>query len=111
LKEDFDLPAAAIQISDTAGAPLQIVGQKLHLPLLAVDFHQSPYSAHRFGIIDTRVFVFEHNKLVAQDALSVPFGSLLTTLKQSPSLLTPRNTWALVQIVRESNLEADPQEK
>ena len=48
-KEHFDLPAAAIQISDTAGAPLEIVRQKLHLALLAVDFHQSPHSRMAWG--------------------------------------------------------------
>src|SRR5258705_5556024 len=50
-KEHFDLPAAAIQISHTGGAPLEIVSQKLHLALLALDFHQCSYPAHRFGII------------------------------------------------------------
>jgi hypothetical protein len=68
-KEHFDLPAATIQISHTAGAPREIVGQKFHLALLAVDLHQSSHPAQRFGIIGARVFVFEHHKLVAQDAL------------------------------------------
>ena len=39
LKEHFDLPAATIQISHTAGTPMNIVGQELHLALLAVDLH------------------------------------------------------------------------
>jgi hypothetical protein len=39
-KEHFDLPPAAIQIGHAAGAPTEIVGQKLHLAFLAVDLHQ-----------------------------------------------------------------------
>ena len=39
-EEHFDLPAAAIQIGHTAGAPREIVGQKLHLAFLAVDLHK-----------------------------------------------------------------------
>ena len=68
LKEHFNLPAATIQISHTASAPPHIVGQKLHLALLAIDLYQSPDPPYRFWIIGPRVFVFEHDKLVAQDA-------------------------------------------
>src|SRR5271156_3709036 len=68
LKEHFNLPAAAIQIGHTDGAPLQIISQKLHLALLAVHLDQSSYPAHDFGIIGTGVFVFEHHKLLAQDS-------------------------------------------
>src|SRR6201987_4735198 len=73
-KEHFDLPAPAIQISHTGGAPLEVVSQKLHLALLAVNLHQSSHPAHRFGIIGTGVFVFEHHKLVAQDAFICCLG-------------------------------------
>src|SRR5215472_5680903 len=86
-KEHFDLPAAAIQISDTAGAPGEIVRQKHHLAWLAVDFHQSPHSAYGLGIMGAGVFVFEHHQLIAQDAFIRCLGSLLTTRKQSDSLL------------------------
>ena len=72
LKEHFDLPAATIQISHTAGAPGEIIGQKFHLALLAIDLHQSPHSTHGPVIIGARVFVFEH-KLVAQNAFIGPF--------------------------------------
>src|SRR5271169_6358693 len=73
-KEHFDLPAAAIEISHTGGAPLEVVSQKLHLALLAVNLHQSSHPAHRFGVIGTRVFVFEHHKLVTQDAFICCLG-------------------------------------
>ncbi len=46
LKEHFDLPAATIQISHTAGAPREIIGQELHLAFLTVDLHQSPDPPH-----------------------------------------------------------------
>src|ERR1700751_2767535 len=39
-EEHFDLPPTAIQIGHTAGAPTEMVGQKLHLAFLAVDLHQ-----------------------------------------------------------------------
>src|SRR6516225_4359603 len=68
LKEHFNLPAATIQISHTASAPPHIVGQKLHLAPLAIDFYIRPAPPYRFWIIGPRVFVFEHHKLVAQDA-------------------------------------------
>jgi hypothetical protein len=68
-KKHFDLPTAAIQTSHTPSAPREIIGQELHLALLALNLHQSPDPAHRFGIIGAGVLVFEHHKLVAQDAL------------------------------------------
>src|SRR5271165_4401664 len=84
-KEHLDLPAAAIQISDTAGAPLQIVSQKLHLALLAIDFHHSPYSAYRFGIIGTRVFVFEHGRDYNASAVNAVENSVIKlSHQQSP---------------------------
>src|SRR6516162_8374522 len=62
LKEHFNLPAATIQISHTASAPPHIVGQKLHLALLAIDLYQSPDPPYRFWIIGPRVFVAGHPK-------------------------------------------------
>src|SRR5271166_548986 len=89
-KKHFDLPAAAIQISHTGGAPLQIVSQKLHLALLAVDFHQSPHSTHGLGIIGAGVFVFKHHKFVAQDAFISCFGQSFDHPK-AQRLLTARH--------------------
>ena len=89
-KEHFDLPTAAIQISHTAGAPLEIVSQKVHLTLLALDFHQSPHSTHGLGIIGPGVFVFEHHKFVAQDAFISSFGQSFDHPK-AERLLTARH--------------------
>jgi hypothetical protein len=67
-EEHFDLPPAAIQIGHTAGTPTEVVGQKLHLALLAVD--PPPGLAPAASACDNWLesLCFEHHKFVAQDA-------------------------------------------
>ena len=40
LEEDLDVPSAPVQFGHGPGTPLQVVGEKDHLDVLPVDFHQ-----------------------------------------------------------------------
>src|SRR5664280_311095 len=69
LEENLNLPPAPVEIGHTARTPLQIVGQKSHLPLLPVHFHDSHDPAHqlRRGLVG----VAQHDDFIGKN-LRVP---------------------------------------
>jgi hypothetical protein len=53
---------------------LHVVGQKNHDVLFAVEFDQGDGAPQGLRIIEPGTVAFEHDQVVAQDALSLPRG-------------------------------------
>ena len=68
LEEDLDGPARAVKIGHTAGTPVQIVGEELHLALDSIDFDQCAHPAHALGVFALEgPLGREHDFLVGED--------------------------------------------
>ena len=69
LEKHFDLPAAAVEVGDGARAPLQVVGQKHHLPFHVLDLHQRHHPPHqlRGGLVG----VAQHDDFIQSAAIEV----------------------------------------
>jgi hypothetical protein len=68
LEEGFDGPAAAVEVGDAGGAPLQVVGEEDQFLFTSVDFDQCGDAAHQFGVMVKGGCMAQGNDLVAQDA-------------------------------------------
>ena len=67
LEEDLDLPTTAVEIGDGGRSPLEIVGEKLHLHLLAVEFDQGGDATQTVGVFPAGLGGDQHDLVVAQD--------------------------------------------
>jgi hypothetical protein len=67
LEEDFDAPAAAIEIGDGLGAPSDVVGQENQLAPLAVHFDQGGDATQFDGINFLHRRVGQNNQVIAED--------------------------------------------
>ena len=82
LEEDLDAPAAAIEVGDGLGAPLQVVGEKDHFPQLAVHFNKGGDAAQFDRINSLHRRIGQDDQIVPQN---VSLGSVLK-LAYDPAL-------------------------
>jgi len=68
LKNTYDLPAAAVKVDYSGPGPLEVVGQKRHHHLFAVEFDPGGDPAHPLGIRAAGVGLDQDDFVVAQDA-------------------------------------------
>jgi len=61
------LPAALVKLGDTRRRPLQVVGQELHLALLAVHLDKRTHQAQNPRVLLARRGAGQHDQIVAQD--------------------------------------------
>lgn len=50
LEEHLDVPSATVEFGHGPGAPGEVVGQELQLPIFPVEFHQRHHPAQPFGV-------------------------------------------------------------
>src|SRR5262245_5734509 len=68
LPEEFlDIPATPIKLRYTLWTPVQVVGQKLHLDPLALEFHPRHYPPQHLGIQTAGLGTSQVNELIAQN--------------------------------------------
>ena len=75
LEEDFDLPAALVEIAHTAWRPLGMVGDEGQFLLLAVDFNDCHYPAQSLRMGFSGLLGLEHDDIVTQDVAFTFFDS------------------------------------
>ena len=67
LEEDLDAPAAAVEVGDGLGAPLQVVGQKNHFPQLAVHLDEGGDAAQFDWINNLHRRIGQDDQVVPQN--------------------------------------------
>ncbi len=82
LEEDLDAPAAAVEVGDGLGAPLQVVGQKDHFPPLPVHFNEGGDAAQFDRINGLHRRIGQDDQVVPKN---VSLGSVLK-LAHDPAL-------------------------
>ena len=71
LEEDFDAPAAAIEVGDGLGTPRHIVGEEHHFAEFAVHFDQGGNAAQRYRIVRLDL-TGQDDEVVAQKVAARP---------------------------------------
>ena len=67
-EEDLDLPTAAVEVCDGGRRPFEIIGEKLHLSLLAVELNQGGDAAKPVGVLAPGMISKENDFVVTQYA-------------------------------------------
>jgi len=87
-EEHLDLPAAAVKVGDGGWGPLEVVGQKRHHHLFAVEFDPGGDPAHPLGIRAAGVGLDQDDFVVAQDATARSTQALFNHAKFEVFLTT-----------------------
>ncbi len=80
LEEDFDSPAAAVEIAEACRGPLEVVGEENHNDPFVIDLNPCLDPAQPLGILLTRLGREQRDLVIAQD---VAFG-FFQTLAHDP---------------------------